>query len=49
MANLARKDKRFGEIALDMRLLSKEKLDRALVVQDLILTRTKVHMHIGKV
>ncbi len=49
MADLAQKDKRFGDIALDMRLLSEEKLDRALVVQDLILTRTKVHMPIGKV
>ena len=49
MAKLAKKDKRFGDIALDMQLLSEEKLDRALVVQDLILTRTKVHMPIGKV
>jgi uncharacterized protein (DUF342 family) len=49
MAELAHKDKRFGDIALDMQLLSKEKLDRALVVQDLIFTRTKVHMPIGKV
>lgn len=49
MANLAEKDKRFGDIAVDMQLLSKEKLERALVVQDLIFTRTKVHMAIGKV
>ena len=49
MANLSQKDKRFGDIAIDMQLLSKEKLERALVVQELILTRTKVHMAIGKV
>ncbi len=49
MADLSLKDKRFGDIALDMQLLSKEKLDRALVVQELIFSRTKVHMTIGKV
>ena len=42
-------DKRFGDIAIDMQLLSKDILDRALVVQGLIFTRTKVHMAIGKV
>lgn len=49
MADMSKKDKRFGDIALDMQLLSKEKLDRALVVQELIFSRTKVHMTIGKV
>jgi uncharacterized protein len=49
MANLSQKDNRFGDIAVDMQLLSKEKLERALVVQDLIFTRTKIHMPIGKV
>jgi hypothetical protein len=49
MAHLSQKDKRFGDIAVDMQLLPKEKLERALVVQDLIFSRTKVHMPIGKV
>ncbi len=49
MADLSKKDKRFGDIALDMQLLSREKLDRALVVQELIFSRTKVHMAVGKV
>jgi hypothetical protein len=49
MAKLSQKDKRFGDIAVDMQLLPKEKLERALVVQDLIFSRTKVHMPIGKV
>jgi uncharacterized protein (DUF342 family) len=49
MANLSQKDQRFGDIAVDMQLLPKEKLERALVVQDLIFSRTKVHMPIGKV
>lgn len=49
MAQISSLDKRFGSIAIDMKFLSREKLDRALVVQELILSRTKVHMAIGKV
>ncbi|MGD9366903.1 MAG: FapA family protein [Desulfobacteraceae bacterium] len=49
MASISSLDKRFGDIAIDMQLLSREKLDRALVVQELVLNRTKVHMAIGKV
>lgn len=49
MAEPAKVDKRFGDIAIDMGLLSHEKLDRALVVQKLIFSRTNIHMAIGKV
>lgn len=42
-------DKRFGNIAVSMALIAQEKLDRALVVQNCIFTRTQVHMPIGKV
>ena len=49
MAGMLNTDKRFGDIAIDMQLLSKEKLDRALVVQELIFSRSKVHMAVGKV
>jgi uncharacterized protein len=49
MAGDSNPDKRFGDIAIDMQLVSREKLDRALVVQGLIFSRTKVHMAIGKV
>lgn len=49
MAGESNPDKRFGDIAIEMQLVSKEKLDRALVVQGLIFSRTKVHMAIGKV
>jgi uncharacterized protein (DUF342 family) len=40
---------RFGEIAVNMNFVPQAKLDRALVIQKLILSRTKVHMPIGKV
>ena len=49
IAGMLNTDKRFGDIAIDMQLLSKEKLDRALVVQELIFSRSKVHMPVGKV
>jgi uncharacterized protein (DUF342 family) len=49
VAKISNLDKRFGDIALDMQLVSREKLDRALVVQELILNRTKVYMAIGRV
>jgi uncharacterized protein (DUF342 family) len=40
---------KFGDIAIKMQLLSKVQLERALVVQEIIFIRTKVHMAIGKV
>ncbi|MEJ2040268.1 MAG: FapA family protein [Desulfosarcinaceae bacterium] len=42
-------DRRFGEIALELDLLKQEKLNRALVIQNCIFSRTQVHMPIGKV
>jgi uncharacterized protein (DUF342 family) len=49
MAGNSDLDKRFGNIAIDLQLVTKEKLDRALVVQKLIFSRSKVHMTIGKI
>lgn len=42
-------ENRFGDIAIEMQLLSKVQLERALVVQEIIFIRKKVHMAIGKV
>jgi uncharacterized protein len=49
MADQTVKQDRFGEIAVSMNMVPQEKLDRALVVQKMIFSRTKVHMSIGKV
>lgn len=49
MQKLLTIDKRFGDIALEMQLISKEKFNRGLVVQRLISKRAKTHMPIGKV
>ncbi len=49
MADTAQLDQRFGDIAVSMNMVTREKFDRALVIQNLIETRTKVHMPIGKV
>ena len=49
MAVQALKEDRFGEIAVSMNMLPQEKLNRALVVQKMIFSRTKVHLSIGKV
>jgi uncharacterized protein len=49
MAGQAVKEDRFGEIAVSMNMVPQEKLDRALVIQKMIFSRTKVHMSIGKV
>jgi len=49
MAGQAVKVDRFGEIAVSMNMVPQEKLDRALVIQKMIFSRTKVHMSIGKV
>ena len=40
---------RFGEIAVNMNFVPQAKLDRALLIQQMIFARTKVHMSIGKV
>ena len=40
---------RFGEIAVNLNMISQQKLNRSLVVQKMIFERTKVHMPIGKV
>jgi hypothetical protein len=42
-------DSRFGNIAIELNLLTEEKLNRALVVQRCIFKRSKVHLSIGKV
>ena len=49
MPDVTAPDKRFGNIAVSMAMVAQEKLDRALVVQNCIFTRTQVHMPIGKV
>ncbi len=49
MTNATNLDTRFGSIAVELSLVSREKLDRALVVQRCIFSRSKVHMPIGKV
>jgi uncharacterized protein (DUF342 family) len=49
MSNATRLDNRFGDIAIELNLLTKDQLDRALVVQRCIFSRSKVHSPIGKV
>jgi uncharacterized protein len=49
MSGQVEKQNRFGEIAVSMNMVPQEKLDRALVIQKMIFSRTKVHMSIGKV
>ncbi|MBT8339883.1 MAG: DUF342 domain-containing protein [Desulfatitalea sp.] len=49
MSENAQQDKKFGTIAVERQLLTQEKLDRALVIQRCIITRTKVHLPIGAV
>lgn len=49
MQKLLTIDKRFGDIAIEMQLISQEKFNRSLVVQSLISKRAKIHMPIGKV
>lgn len=49
MVDTAQLDQRFGDIAVNMNMVSREKFDRALVIQNLIMTRAKVHLPIGKV
>jgi uncharacterized protein len=49
MTDNACNEDRFGEIALNLNVVSREKLDRGLLIQKMIFARTKVHMAIGKV
>ncbi|MCP4747881.1 MAG: DUF342 domain-containing protein [Desulfobacteraceae bacterium] len=49
MTTVTKIDQKFGEIAIDLQLVSQEKIDRALIVQRCILKQTRVHMPIGKV
>ena len=49
MTAQALKEDRFGEIAVSMNMLPQDKLNRALVIQKMIFSRTKIHMSIGKV
>jgi len=49
MVDQSGQENRFGEIAVNMNLVSQAKIDRALVIQKMVFSRTKVHMPIGKV
>jgi hypothetical protein len=49
MATVTREDRRFGDIAVNMNMVTQEQVDRALVVQKMVFSRSKVHMPIGKV
>lgn len=49
MSNVTNLDTRFGNIAIELNLLTQNKLNRALVVQRCIFKRSKVHLPIGKV
>jgi uncharacterized protein (DUF342 family) len=49
MATVTREDRRFGDIAVNMNMVTQEQLDRALVVQKMVFSRSNVHMPIGKV
>jgi hypothetical protein len=49
MATGTREDRRFGDIAVNMSMVTQEQLDRALVVQKMVFSRSNVHMPIGKV
>ena len=49
MADTTGNEKRFGEIAVSLNLVPQEKLDRALVIQKMVFSRTKVHMAIERV
>lgn len=49
MPNATNSDSRFGNIAIELNLVTEAKLNRALVVQRCIFKRSKVHLPIGKV
>ncbi|MFZ1983838.1 MAG: flagellar assembly protein A [Desulfatitalea sp.] len=49
MSDQERQEKFFGDIAIEKQIVTKEKLERALVIQRCIANRTKVFMPIGAV
>ncbi len=49
MSDNERRDKLFGDIAVEKQMVTREKLDRALVIQRCIANRTRVYMPIGSV
>lgn len=49
MASVALQDERFGDIAVREEMVSREKIERALVIQRCISSRTKVYMPLGSV
>ncbi len=49
MSEVEIQDKRFGEIAVEKQLVTREKIERALVIQRCINNRTRVYMPIGSV
>ncbi len=49
MVDTTQMDQRFGDVAVNLNMVTREKFDRALVLQNLIQTRTKVHLPIGRV
>jgi uncharacterized protein len=49
MTDAAHNDKRFGELAIEKELVTKEKFERSLVMQRVIFNRTNVHLPIGAV
>jgi hypothetical protein len=49
MSDNERQDKLFGDIAIEKQIVTREKLERALVIQRCIANRTKVFMPIGAV
>lgn len=49
MSESAHQDKVFGDIAIERAFITREKFERALVIQRVISNRTKVHLPIGAV
>lgn len=49
MSENDRQDKLFGDIAVEKQIVTREKLERALVIQRCIANRTRVYMPIGSV
>lgn len=49
MSSTERQDERFGDIAIKEQMVTREKIERALVIQRCISSRTKVYMPLGSV
>ncbi len=49
MPSVERQDERFGDIAVKEQMVTREKIERALVIQRCISNRTKVYMPLGSV